>query len=722
MGAGTTHRESRWEPRTVTASILRALIFAVPIAAGFGVGSMVAAALPEPETAYEIAFWWIAIVAVATVAATATDRVARQLLPLTVLLRMTMLFPDAAPSRMRMARRAGNVTELRRRIREAEADPANARLGELAELVLSLSTALSNHDRRTRGHSERTRVYTDLIGEEMGLPAADRDRLRWAALLHDVGKLEVPSEILNKDSSLDDDEWELVKAHPLHGMRIVAPLIPWLGSWAETIEHHHERFDGSGYPHGLAGADIALGARIVSVADAFDVMTSGRSYQTAMTPAQARAEIIRMAGVQFDPVVARALMNVSLGKLRWTAGPLAAIAQIPFVRGVPQLGRDLAVVLTTSAIVTTGFASGVIPTPDGIRTTPTEIVEVVIAGNHMRSDQSIGQDTTGFPLAAGGSQPTASEAALPDPTAPQAVDDTAATDEDTPATIDVLANDDDADGDLDRSSLSIVRAPSHGHAAVIDGAIRYTPDPDFHGDGAFTYRVCDLGNRCARAQVTVTVVPHNDAPVVGDVSVIASAGETTVHALPYIDPDGDTLTCTLTTSPREVSLLVTPDCVLIFSAPDAPGTALDLGVSISDGTTAKSSVVTIVVIESPTSPDPATSDEGELERDGPPQSDEVSDPPSPLAGDILPQNDRITVRSGGTVNFSPLANDSGPVDASTLVINPPNEDAASVLGSSGRVLYTAPSEFTGTLSFSYTVCSAAGSCTSAVVTVDVTED
>jgi HD-GYP domain-containing protein (c-di-GMP phosphodiesterase class II) len=277
MGSRPLGREERWRSRRVVAAFLRALIFLVPITAGFGVGGMVASVLPQPGSVYEIAFWWIAIISVATVTATAVDRVARKLLPLTVLLRMTMLFPDAAPSRLRTARRAGNVSELRRRIVEAGSGEGDADLAEMAELVLSLSTALSNHDRKTRGHSERTRAYTDMIAEEMELAEEDRDRLRWAALLHDVGKLEVPAEVLNKNSGLDDDEWELVKQHPLHGMRLVAPLVPWLGQWAETIEHHHERFDGSGYPHGLAGDDICLGARIVTVADAFDVMTLWRS-------------------------------------------------------------------------------------------------------------------------------------------------------------------------------------------------------------------------------------------------------------------------------------------------------------------------------------------------------------------------------------------------------------------------------------------------------------
>ena len=701
MGPGTAHDETRWQSRRVTAGIVRALIFAVPVASGFLVGGMVASALGDPSTASEIAFWWIAIVSVATVTATAVDRVARRLLPLTVLLRMTMLFPDAAPSRMRMARRAGNVTELKRRIREAEADPSNARLGEVAELVLSLSTALSNHDRRTRGHSERTRVYTDLIAEEMGLSGPDRDRLRWAALLHDVGKLEVPSEILNKDSSLDDDEWDVVKGHPIHGMRIVAPLIPWLGSWAETIEHHHERFDGSGYPHGLAGDAIALGARIVSVADAFDVMTSGRSYQSAMTPAQARSEIIRMAGVQFDPVVARALMNVSLGKLRWSAGPLAAVAQIPFVRGVPQLGRDLAVVLTTSAIVTTGFASGVIPTPGGTATTPAQIVEVVIAGDRITSDGAFGRDTNGLPIAAGSPSSAASSST---PASPIARGDVGATGEDEPTTIDVLAND-EPQVHLDRGSLSIVRTPADGRAAVDGGAVRYTPEQDFHGVDQFTYRVCDLDDNCVAASVTITVHPRNDAPIAGDVSTTVGAGETEVIPLDVFDPDGDLLTCTLASPPTAGRALLSPDCVLVYSALDRPGSEVTLRIETSDGTSTASADVAIAIMDRP-------ADGATAEDDG-----DRGDPPAPVAGDLVARDDVVSVGAGGTSNFAPLANDSGPADSSTLTVTQPSQGTVAVVGGSGRLRYTAPPAFTGTVSFSYTVCTATGACSTAVVTV-----
>ena len=354
---------------------VRGLIFAGPLGLGFLAGTTLASVLPPPRGTLGIIAWWSAVVGVSTLAATLTDRLARRLLPLAVLLRMTMVFPDRAPSRLRVARRVGNVADLRRRVAEAQA-AENPDLGEAAELILSLAAALSQHDRRTRGHAERTRAYTELLAEELGLSEDDRDRLRWAALLHDVGKLEVPAEILNKDGPLDPDEWEIVRRHPIHGMKLVEPLIPWLGEWAKTIEHHHERWDGSGYPYGLSGTEICYGARIVAVADAYDVMTSGRAYKAAMSPAGARREIAAMAGTQFDPIVARALMNVSLGRLRWAMGPLAVLAEIPFLGGIERLGRDMVTVMATSAVMTTAVLSGVVATPIA-PVQPSEVAEQV---------------------------------------------------------------------------------------------------------------------------------------------------------------------------------------------------------------------------------------------------------------------------------------------------------------------------------------------------------
>lgn len=222
------------------------------------------------------------------------DRALRRLLPLAVLLKLTLVFPDRAPSRFRVARRSENIHELRERL-DAARGRGKEGLAEVAESILSLATALSSHDRLTRGHSERVRVFTDLLADEMKLPPGGRDRLRWAALLHDIGKLTVPAQILNKEGPLDEREWDVIHDHPRAGMRFIGPLAGWLGEWAATVEQHHERYDGTGYPGGLAGEQISVGARVVSVADAFDTMTAWRPYRK---PLRAAAAVKRSSGTQ----------------------------------------------------------------------------------------------------------------------------------------------------------------------------------------------------------------------------------------------------------------------------------------------------------------------------------------------------------------------------------------------------------------------------------------
>ncbi len=211
--------------------------------------------------------------------------------------------------------------------------------------ILALASALNGHDRRTRGHAERVRAYTDMVAEELRLPPADRDRLRWSALLHDIGKLTVHADILNKPGAPTEQEWEELRRHPLEGARLIRPLADWLGEWSLTVEQHHERFDGLGYPYGLAADQISLGGRIVAVADAFDVMTSARSYKNPLSAAVARVELTKGAGTQFDPAIVRAFLNISIGRLRWAMGPLSWLAEVPLLSRFATLGHALAVAL-----------------------------------------------------------------------------------------------------------------------------------------------------------------------------------------------------------------------------------------------------------------------------------------------------------------------------------------------------------------------------------------
>ena len=175
-------------------------------------------------------------------------------------------------------------------------------------LLLELVAALNVHDRLTRGHSERVRAYSVLIGKELGLSKDELDLLNWAALLHDVGKLEVSQGILTKPDKPSDDEWQVLRKHPLFGEHLTEPLRDWLDHWQSAVGYHHERWDGKGYPRGLSGEDIPLAGRIVAVADVFDVITSARSYKQAGNSANGRQEIARCAGAQFDPRVVRAFL------------------------------------------------------------------------------------------------------------------------------------------------------------------------------------------------------------------------------------------------------------------------------------------------------------------------------------------------------------------------------------------------------------------------------
>jgi putative nucleotidyltransferase with HDIG domain len=375
---------------------VRFVAVAVPIVASVVCGVVLSRVIDRPATILPEIGWWVAIFAISTTVLAAVDRVARRLLPLATLLKLSMAFPDQAPSRMTVAARAGTTRKLRDKLEEAQHAGANDEPAQAAARILSLVGALGAHDRRTRGHCERVRAFNDLIADELHLPEHDRDRLRWAALLHDIGKLHVPARILNKPKKPTEKEWEILKSHPHRGAQITAPLADWLGPWAPTIAHHHERWDGTGYPKGLQGTDISLGARIVAVADAFEVMTAPRPYSRPVGAVAARAELAQCAGSQFDPEVVRAFINVSIGKLHRVMGPISWLAQLPFIGSAPrfeavigQAGRQAA----TTAATATGsglIAVSVMPhaahahSHHGTAESPTPRSQLVAAGHHIR--------------------------------------------------------------------------------------------------------------------------------------------------------------------------------------------------------------------------------------------------------------------------------------------------------------------------------------------------
>jgi HD-GYP domain-containing protein (c-di-GMP phosphodiesterase class II) len=381
MGSEPTNK---WQGRPWLARALRIAVRVVPFVMSVGAAYVLASFVPPARTVPGAIVRLLAIAAVATLVLYAADRLTRRLLPLAALLDLTLLFPDQAPSRYRLALRTGGTAELRRRL-DVYADAGAETAAAAAERLLQLVAALSKHDRLTRGHSERVRAYSQMIGAEFGLTEDELDKIRWAGLIHDVGKLRVPAEILNKPGKLTPEEFEIIKRHPADGAVLAYPLSDWLGDSVRAVAEHHERWDGTGYPYGLAGTEISFAARIVAVADAYDVMTSARSYKAPMSPAAARTELARCAGTQFDPVVVRAFLSVSLGRLRVAMGPLSWLTQLSlFPQALLSTAAAPAVTAVTAVAGLTAASVGSVVLPGAMAEARNEEVAVADDGGVPR--------------------------------------------------------------------------------------------------------------------------------------------------------------------------------------------------------------------------------------------------------------------------------------------------------------------------------------------------
>jgi hypothetical protein len=234
-------------------------------------------------------------------------------------------------------------TALRERARRDKVQAARRAAVEIA------GAALSESDAPTAEHSDDVAQLCEVLCEEFAIEGDERERVLMAAHLHDVGKVAVSSEILNKPGPLDPEEWELVRKHTVIGERILE-AVPELGQAAPIVRHSHERWDGGGYPDGLAGEEIPLASRIVLCADAFHAIRSDRPYRRGRPPSQAMAEMRANAGTQFDPSIVEALDGYAAHLRR--RGPM----------GIPLPRRTVALLIGgVIAIVGTAMATGILP-------------------------------------------------------------------------------------------------------------------------------------------------------------------------------------------------------------------------------------------------------------------------------------------------------------------------------------------------------------------------
>lgn len=470
----------RWVARRSGANALRAAILVAPIAGGaLAVLGTVTAADRQVGAVGAIGLFGL-FLAVAFV----VDVVVRRLQPLVGLLRIELTFPHEAPSRLRVAWKAAQRRRLPAELRHMSvmAGWPDMRVSATEE-ILVLVAAIDAWGRR-RGHARRVHELSLLIAAELGLSDDDTQKLAMAALVHDLGEAAVDPLVVGDELALGREDAQ--ERHPIDGGYLISPLRLWLGPWAGACEQHHEHYDGSGVPFGLAGDVITLSARIVAVADEIDMVTA-RMADAAGAPLSVARYQLHEAGLRFDPAVVaaadripdEAIRRVVGGRTPWRARPVPAtptrVSRAPVLAPVWAARGVAAVIIAALAAVASTPAA---VDPPG-RTEP----KAVVAGEQFER---------------------------PAGNAPVAGPDNATTIAGRPVVVDVVGNDEDPDGDLDPATLKVIGVPEadfgSASATVDGGAIVVATDRKTGPLVTVGYEVCDRSGRCSEGHLAVTVL------------------------------------------------------------------------------------------------------------------------------------------------------------------------------------------------------------------------
>ena len=207
---------------------------------------------------------------------------------------------------------SGDIRELTLDLDRYISDIQSAREKEKSfatDVMEALARTIDAKDKYTNGHSERVAIYSRMLAKRLGMTLKEQEDIYNMGLLHDIGKIGVPHDLISKTSGLTDEEYSVMKNHPVVGYEILSE-ISTMPELAEAARWHHECYDGSGYPDGIAGDSIPFFVRIIAVADSYDAMTSNRSYRQYLPQDTVRAEIEKNAGTQFDPRVAKCMLEI----------------------------------------------------------------------------------------------------------------------------------------------------------------------------------------------------------------------------------------------------------------------------------------------------------------------------------------------------------------------------------------------------------------------------